>query len=96
LQSDELDIQEETYDEVFALIGSQRAEADNTESEGHSAATAADQETYPTHSEQTERSTSQNTSIRKVHSIAHEFFEKDQVVLLSIDLERGGPTGGIL
>jgi hypothetical protein len=24
------------------------------------------------------------------------FFEKDQLVLLSIDLEHGGPTGGIL
>jgi hypothetical protein len=54
-------------DEVFALIGSQRAEADNTENEGHSAATAADQETNPTHSEQNDRSTSQNTYTRKVH-----------------------------
>jgi hypothetical protein len=96
LRSDELDILEEAYDEFFAEIGSQPAEAENTESEGHSAATAADQETDPVHSEQTKRSTSQNTSTREVHSIAHEFFEKDQIVLLSIDLEHGGPTGGIL
>jgi hypothetical protein len=77
-------------------ILSQTAEAENTESEGHSAATAADQETDPTHSEQTERSTSQTTSTRKVHSIANEFSEKDQIVLLSIDLEHGGPTAEIL
>jgi hypothetical protein len=32
LRSDELDILEEAYDEFFAVIGSQPAEAENTES----------------------------------------------------------------